>query len=211
MAKPNFPDDLEIAPGHTVGCWKKLKLNLDAPNCADWQKAIDILDARIRCRFFNPVDELLRFEESRSPKMFGFAILAIDFLVIETLQGFREGVTDHTGKSERLFTNFLTQWAAFSACLTGNNKSVEYAKSVYKAYRCALHHSGATDGAFRVGVSGPMVAFTTDSEVKINRTCLHKKLKREFDGYLVDLSKTDNNELRRNFKIKMNSICGVKT
>ena len=209
MMTSALPDDLEIAPGYTVACWKTLVLNPDAPNCADWQKAIDIFDARIRCRFFDPVDELIKFDQSRSRQTFGFAILAIDFLVIETLQGFREGETDHIRKSERLFTNFLKQWAAFTACLHKNCNPDGYAKRIYTAYRCALYHSGATDGAFRVGISGQMVDFQADHEVKINRTCFHQNLKREFDGYLVDLSKTDNRELRCNFKKKMDAICGL--
>jgi len=209
VTNSNIPDELEVAPGFTVKLWKGLALDPDVPKCADWQKAIDIFDARVRCRFLNPVDELLRLEESRPLKTFGFTILAIDFLVIETLQGFREGVIDHTSKSKHLITNFLMQWTSFTARLPVKADAHGYACKIYKAYRCALHHSGATDGAFRVGISGPMVDFKTDHEVKINRSCFHQKLKREFDGYLVDLSKTDKRELRCNFRKKMNAICGL--
>ena len=81
--KPKLPDDLEIAPGYTVGCWKRLKLDPDVPNSDDWEKAVKIFDARIRKRFFHPVDVLIE-HQSHSKKTFGFAILAIDFLVIET-------------------------------------------------------------------------------------------------------------------------------
>lgn len=50
-------------------------------------------------------------------------------------------------------------------------KSDEYTKKIYKAYRCALYHSGATDGAFRV-----------------------------FVAFLVEIRKSDEKLLRRNFK-----------
>jgi hypothetical protein len=205
----DLPANLEIAPGYTVGCWKSLALDLDEPNAADWQRAIDLFDARIRRRFFDPVDELIKSDQRRTRQTFGFAILAIDFLVIETLQGFREGVIDHRGKSKCLFTNFLKRWASFTECLPEAGDPDTYASKIYKAYRCALHHSGATDGAFRVGVSGPVFAFETDYEVKINRTCLHNNLKREFDAFVVELRKPDEKLLRCNFRKKMNAICGL--
>lgn len=209
MTASKFSDNLEIAPGYSVKCWAKLKLDPSVPSSADWENALQIFDARIRHRFFDPVDELIKLEQSKSRKTFGFAILAIDFLVIETLQGFREGVTDHTGKSKCLFTNFLKQWGSFTECLPKTGASDNYAIKIYKAYRCALHHSGATNGAFRVGVSGPVFAFETDHEVKINRTCLHENLKREFDAYLVELRKPSEKSLRCNFIKKMNAVCGL--
>ena len=208
-----LPNDLEIAPGYTVSCWRSLKLNPDEPGALDWKTAVAILDARIRCRFLEPVDELMRTEECRSRQTFGFAILAIDFLVIETLQGFREGEIDHIGKSERLIKSFLMQWDAFTNCLpqeVAPDKRNKLAERIYRGYRCALHHSGATDGALRVGISGPVFAFENARKVKINRTSLHKNLKREFEAYLGDLCAPDKSELRRKFLIKMNAICGLQ-
>ena len=209
MTTSMLPEDLEIAPGYTVACWKNLDLDPDLPRSDDWKKAIRIFDTRIRCRFFNPVDELLEIEKRKSQKTFGFAILAIDFLVLETLEGFREGETNHKGKSKRLFTDFLKQWDTFTKCLPANGKPERYACKIYKAYRCALHHSGATDGAFRVGVSGPVFDFKTDHEVKINRTCFHRTLKCEFERYVRQLDAPDNQVLRENFKKKMDAICGL--
>jgi hypothetical protein len=220
------PDDLEIAPGYTVGCWKELKLNPDVPDSADWQKAVEIFDARIRRRFLEPVDELIKFDKclpqrargrparphdttSGRHKTFGFAILAIDFLVIETLQGFREGETHHKGKSKRLFTNFLKQWDAFTKCLPVNGNRGNLANQVYDGYRCDLHHAGSTLGAFRVLAIGPTFEFKNNHEVIINRTCLHACLNSEFEAYLADLCVSNKGDLRRNFLRKMNAICGV--
>jgi hypothetical protein len=205
-----LPDDLEIAPEYTVGCWRSLKLNPNEPAAADWKTAVAIFDARIRCRFLDPVDELMRTEKCRSRQTFGFAILAIDFLVIETLQGFREGEIDHNGKSKRLIKSFLKQWDAFKNCLPEDADPDTLAKRIYKGYRCALHHSGATDGALRVGISGPVFAFENAHKVKINRTCLHMNLKREFEAYLGDLCAPDKSELRGMFLRKMNAICGLQ-
>ncbi len=204
-----LPDDLEIAPEYTICCWKTLSLDPDQPNSEDWKKALEIFDARIRRRFLDPVDALIEHEANCSRKTFGFAILAIDFLVIETLQGFREGVINHDRKSKDLFVNFLTQWSAFRDCTRDQSKHKRCAELIYKGYRCALHHSGSTDDALRVLPVGPTFVFENDHEVTINRTCLHNNLKDEFDTYLADLRAIDKRELRCNFKKKMDAICGL--
>lgn len=211
MTASNVPDDLEIAPGYTVGCWKGLRGQLDAgnPNSDHWTKAIEIFETRIRRRFFEPVDELLQFDSCIPNKTFGFAILAIDCLVIETLQGFREGIVDHANRSRDLFTNFLIQWVAFNDCVPPNGSSAEFAKQVYRGYRCALHHSGSTEVAFRIWTVGPMFNFNGNCGVAVNRTCLHRNLKLEFDAYMADLRMKGKIELRGNFKKKMDSICGL--
>jgi hypothetical protein len=76
---------------------------------------------------------------------------------------------------------------------------------VYRGYRCTLHHSGATEGAFRVGVNGAMFAFKNNREIKINRTCLHKYLWCKFKNFLDELRAPDSNKLR-----EMDAICGIK-
>jgi hypothetical protein len=166
------PDKLEIAPGYTVECWKCLSLDPDAPNSVDWHKAIEIFDSRIRRRFLDPVDELIKIDGSRSRQAFGFAILAIDFLVIETLQGFREGKINHKGRdvSKNLIKGFLLQWDAFTSCLQRDDDSAKRAEQVYTGYRCALHHTGSTEGDLRIGITGKTFAFKNSHEVKINRT-----------------------------------------
>jgi hypothetical protein len=74
--------------------------------------------------------------------------------------------------------------------------------------RCALLHSGATDGELRVGVSGPAFRFK-DSHVRaINRTSFHRALANEFEGYLLALRSGQAKALRENFKKKMDAICG---
>lgn len=200
---------LEIARGYSAEQWKALRLEPDAPDTADWQTAIAILDTRMRRRFFDPVDALIALEEAKGEKTFGFAILAIDCLVIETLQGFREGFVNHDGKSTKLFTSFLKGWDSFKSCLPQGGDAEKLALRVYSDCRCALLHSGATDGELRVGISGPTFCFNGVHVEWINRTLLHENLKREFDGYVTSLRAKGGELLRRNFKKKMDAISGV--
>ena len=196
--------DLEIASGYFVSDWKALLL--DDENAPDWVRAIEILDSRIRTRFLDPIDVLIGAERDRRRKKFGFTILSIDCLLIETLQGFREGVTNHTAQSRRLFTRFLRNWTTFRECVRSDD-AAKHASEVYIECRCALHHSGATGVGVRIAVSGPTFVFGS-SGVVINRAKLHNQLNREFERYLGELRDARNVDLRRNFRTKMNYICG---
>jgi len=211
MSQSKLPDDMEIAPGYTVRCWRSLHLDATRPDSEDWRKAIEIFEARIRRRFLEPADRLIEMEKDRPRKTFGFTILAIDFLVLETLQGFREGKLNHKGKSRLLIKKFLNDWDVFQKCLLSSPKfnTNDPAGRIFREYRCALLHSGSTDGAFRVHARGPTFQFENENEVIINRTRFHENLKCEFNAYLQDLFLPANDVLRKNFHNKMNHICGI--
>jgi len=200
---------LKIARGYSAEEWRALRLEPEAPGSADWETAIAIFDARMRGRFFAPIDALIAIEKSKKEKTFGFAILAIDCLVIETLQGFREGIINHDRRSKELFTGFLTRWDAFKSCLPRGGNAEKLALRVYFDCRCALLHSGATDGELRLGISGLTFRFNGGHVQWINRTSLHENLKREFDYYVASLRSKGCERLRSNFKKKMDAISGV--
>ena len=73
-----------------------LKLELDNASSPAWNRAIEIFSIRIHYRYIEPVDLLIKADENRTPieRKFGFSIMAIDCLLIETLQSFRDGLTD---------------------------------------------------------------------------------------------------------------------
>lgn len=199
-----------IAPGHKASDWRKLALDPDAPESADWTAAVRMFRDRIERRFFAPADVLIASEHEECRQTFGFAILALDCLVIETLQGFREGMKKHNGKSQELFCGFLTNWPVFTSSVPEDEDVQACAKLVYTDCRCALLHSGSTDGLLRVGVTGKAFAFGKNKSLKINRTKLHDELKRAFTAYLEELVSADARQLRVNFKKKMDAICGVE-
>lgn len=203
-----LPDNFEIAPGYRVKQWRSLSLSDADGSTADWSKALEIFTARIRTRFIEPAQLLIDAESSDGRGKHGFAVLAIDFLLIETLEGFKSGKTSHIGQSKALFKAFLTAWPAFTACLTPAMNADDLAVNVYEQGRCALHHTGSTDGMI-VRRSGKMIVFHSDGRIEINRTLLHGELTKAFDGYIADLRAGPNADLRRKFKAKMNHICGL--
>lgn len=212
MGSFTLPDNFEIAPGHRVKGWKSLMLEDDNGTPADWAKAIDILDARIRRRFIEPAQLLIDAEDRRGRGANGFAVLAIDFLLIETIQGFREGLTNHDRQSKALFKAFLTNWPVFTACVPGGKDIDNLATRIFEQGRCALHHTGSTDRIIvrksdTVGKRGKVFVFHDDGRITINRTLLHKELSKAFDDYLTDLRGPENTDLRKKFKDKMDHIC----
>lgn len=201
-----LPGNFEIAPGFRVDDWRSLTLNVDEYESPDWQRAFAILNARIRKRFIEPAQLLIDSENPEGRGTNGFAVLAIDFLLIETLQGFRSGQLNHFRKSKALFEVFLSEWPPFAACVPLHQDRTKLAGRVYEQGRCALHHTGATDQLI-VKRSGSLFVFHDDGRIEINRSRLHTDLTASFDFYLHELSAAPNAELRKNFKDKMDHIC----
>ncbi|TRB19701.1 hypothetical protein [Rhizobium rhizogenes] len=198
---------LQISPKYTVAFWRDLDLDPDNPKQDDWLKAIDVLRDRIEGRFIKPAQTLIDVDKASKQHTFGFAILALDCLILETIQGFTQGVTNHTGQSGPLFRAFLSNWQPFVACLGVDMAATTKADEFYKQGRCALHHSGATE-KLMVGISGPMMRFD-NGQITVNRTLFHKELAKEFDRYLEALSDPHSVDLRKKFILKMNPICGL--
>jgi hypothetical protein len=205
----------KIAPSFTHEDWLKLQLGDGETVTADWTKAIDALKARFQDRFLDAADKLVELGSKKlnggKNERFGFSILAIDFLVIESLQGFREGQVNHAGKSRALITSFLKNWPVFKIALQNSEHDENHwARVLYENCRCALHHSASTDWNVTVGVSGYALKFTDGKLVHINRSEFHSEVKKEFLNYLEQLHTKCNAELRSKFKKKMNAICKIE-
>src|SRR5688572_27978814 len=127
---------MQIARGIGAADWKKLNLN----DPSDWEQAVSIFEKRIRDRFANAIDFLIADDEAvdnPNERRWGFAILALDCLLIETLEAFRQGLTDTTGKSRALFVSFLTSRSAFRKFFSNSDLATRF----YKEFRCGLHHN----------------------------------------------------------------------
>ncbi len=186
-----------IAPGYTDEDWNNL--DLETANSRDWCEAIKILDARIRGRYLDPVDKLIEHEEPIEPenRRFGFTILAIDCLLIETLQTFICG----GGTSGKMLVDFLTKRPSFSE----HFKEKKLAGRFYDDVRNGILHEAETRSGWLIWSIGPLLD-PQDTEIRINRTKFHEALKVEFDSYLKDLKDTRCEELRKNFRNQMDSV-----
>jgi hypothetical protein len=114
-----------ISPKYCVADWVARDLSQEA----DWKKAAAIIGDRMSGRFFKIVEHIQDQDFS------GFAILALDCLLIESLQQFKTGVdTTPNGKGGEYFEAFLTS--------PGFDKHFDKAKArkFYKEFRCGILH-----------------------------------------------------------------------
>jgi hypothetical protein len=192
-----------IANGHTASEWNSLRLDSDTSE--DWLTAIRIVDARFRERFIDAADVLIDLDDSLDARerRFGFAILALDCLVIETLQAFREGLVDARRSSQRLFCTFLEEQPEFRF-------SSKVARIFYRDFRCGILHQAETFNGSLCFSIGPMVVEKSDGLV-INRTEVHRAIVKSFDRYLRQLADSANDVLRTNLRRKMANICRCDT
>ena len=195
-----------IAPNFTVKDWSNLNLKSSEP---DWQIAINAFDERIRSRYIEPVDHLINIEKDLSPKnrRFGFTCIAIDMLLIETLQAFKEGLTDSKGQSKALFERFLASSDRFNIYFTNKMERDLF----YQEFRCGILHQAEVQGTALLWSVGDLYDRSKEPHT-LNRVFFHQELKKEFEDYVSLLKSHDSVGLRDLFRRKMESITSrVKT
>ena len=128
-----FPYDLRIAPRRGGGHWTVQDYwSIDFSTEEGWQLAINIFEDRIRGRFLDIIEQIEDHPYS------GFAVMALDCLLIETLQQFREGVAETKGRSKRYFVSFLR-----NTRFKEHFKTEKMAEDFYDWIRCGILHQAS--------------------------------------------------------------------
>ena len=190
-----------IAPGVLDKEW--LDLNLDDRDSVDWIKATEILRKRIYARYLDAANILIKDDEARKPldRKYGFTILAICCLLMETIQAFKDGLTDTNGKSKRTVKKFLMESPSFSQFFPDDDT----AQSFYEHYRCGILHQAEIQKDSLVWSVGSLRG-TVGTKQYVNRTEIFEKLKTDFNEYIERIKDNTNTELRKNFRTKMDFI-----
>jgi hypothetical protein len=192
-------EPIRIAPrpggGHwTVEDWRKIDFGTEE----GWQEAINIGEARLDARFFQQIDLIKNIPYA------GFAVMALDCLLIETLQQFFDGKHEtDSKKNESAFCRFLTE-TSFK-----KHFSKSSASKFYKLIRNGILHQAEIKGTSRI-VIRPHIPLVTriSNGLVINREEFHKQLEIEFENYIKKLRNTPADlTLRGRFKNKMDAIC----
>lgn len=183
----------------TIKDWEEIDFSQEP----GWQKAIDIFEDRIRGRFLDVIDI---FECKNGA---GFAVMALDCLLIETLQQFREGVEETPGRqSGEYFRRFLTQ-TSFKGHFDVNKAGL-----FYDQIRCGILHQAEVKKSSKIQTKAelPLISIDEKEGVRINRRKFHEMMERVFREYVDALRKNNPSDepLRRNFKTKMNAICRIQ-
>ena len=160
----------------------------------DWNNAIDIVEDRIRGRWLDAGDLLVG--ESHS----GFAILALDCIVLESLWGFMNGKAVPQRHAQLVYRDILTGprfgWTA--------GQSEAFRKFV----RNGVIHDAETRRGWLVGKTTPSSVTPQRDKAggyKLNRTKFHYALKGTFEDWIARL-RADHPGVRAKMRDRMNQI-----
>jgi len=186
---------MKITPNYSAHDWHELTFETED----DWLRAIDIFVERIKERFLNPIEKIEKCEYA------GFAVLALDCLLIEMLQQFRKGlIKTPSGQSKDFFVDFLTQTSF------GEFFDKRQATLFYRQIRCGILHQAEIRGSSKILIEEEIPLVKYDDQERgllVNRRLFHKQLLSEFNNYVSKLSDSSNTQLRNRFRRKMKMIC----
>ena len=188
---------LLISPRYTSLDWEALDLR----NPKDWSKAADVVRDRLDGRFLRFASNCLKDKHS------GFVVLAIDCLLAETIQQFRDGVTNGRGRSAEMVKRFL-EGTRFQP-----DFDAETRKAFYEDIRCGLLHQAEAKRMWLIRRKQPAllqkVAGGQGYIVDVER--FHVGIQGSLNDYLKLISEPASSLLRSNLWKKMNQICSVRT
>jgi hypothetical protein len=202
---------MKISPKYKSEDWKSL--NLTKRYSSYWKTGANIVQDRINGRYLVQIDILEKHLKREIWEFSGFLIMAIDCMVIETLNQFNLGIED----TNRIYRN--RNWESFSDFFKRSNFFKDHFDDIkahifYDHIRNGLLHQSQTKRKSLINIKEKEMVKKVNSDdinegMIINRRLFHKALLNEFNSYIEKL-KTDNliyDNLREKCVTKMNLIC----
>lgn len=197
-------NNISISPKYRVKDW------ITAKNTNDWLLSIDIFYDRIESRYLKPVRYIAN--DNEIGEFSGFSILAIDCLIIETLNQFYNGLDETEGEHWKAFWYVFKNSRHFEPSFTRQRAEI-----FYKHFRCGILHQAQTKANSVIRICRPkMIEEVNPGKISdgliVDREKFHKALESEIDDYKQKLisSAPEHKTLRDNFIKKMNYICNLK-
>jgi hypothetical protein len=195
---------IEIAPSFSCDDWDRMKATLAqdgdwAASPAQWKRAIEVVQNRIKTRFLDTAARLQNVPYA------GFAIMALDCLLIETIQAFKSGKhAKNPQESRQAYEAFLTSSSRF-----GKFFPPTVVQNFYTYIRNGLLHDGETRGGWLVKTDPKYDLLTPQPGgfFVVNRQKFHKALDEEFRKYIKDLSDPAQKTLRKNLVNAVEDLC----
>jgi len=200
--------DPKISPKYRASSY--LALNIEVEKNDNWEDATKIFHDRIQGRFLSPVDAIVEHATYDIREFSGFAILALDCLIIETLNQFYKGTDETTGKHWKAFRDFFKSSEHFKTEFP-TSKTCEI---FYSHFRCGLLHQAQTKqhSKIRYGERS-MIQLVDSTDINkgliVDRKRFHDALKLEINDYIQKLKNPttlEDRTLRKNFILKMGFI-----
>ena len=184
--------DILISPRFRLSNWQRLTFQSEE----DWLTAIDIVEDRIKGRFVRCIDQILGEWHA------GFAVVALDCLLIETLVGFQAG--HRTSDTETAYVSLLTTSKYFSF-------DEDTARSFYKNVRNGIAHDAETRRKWIIRKLEPrnkILERDPEGNFILNRTTFHKALKAELDDWVSKIKMGDKTA-REKMRERMQEIVAI--
>lgn len=204
LSVPLHADNKSISPNYRVMDWR------DAMRSDDWAKMVNIFRDRLHGRFLEPI-ELIE-ADSKIGEFAGFSIMALDCLLVETLNQFYQGLDETPKEHKKQFWNFFHASDHFKPSFTRKTSDI-----FYSHVRCGLLHQAQTK-------KGTLIRADQDRMISpapgglangiiVDRVRFHGALKQEILTYSRRLESGEEGgaDLRKNFITKMQHICGGQT
>ncbi len=176
---------------------------------ADWERAIAAFERRFAARFTRPADILLEHDsDGRVPDGRGFAVLALDCLLIESLYGYQRGRHTQVGGTNMAFEKILLE-EPFRPHFEREGRAARFGRAV----RNGILHDGETRDGWVVwkasSEDSPMIDPQADGRTRIHRELFHRTVKTYVDTYFATLrAGTDSGvALREAFRCRVNELC----
>jgi len=183
-----------VSPRFSKEDYLHLQLN---QNSSDeiWLQAVSIFDDRLYGRFWQPINIL-----SANINENGFAIMALECLLIETLLQFDLGVEVTPPGNWQKYSQFLKKYLSEHF----DKKSSE---RFYSDIRCGILHSAQTKRGSILTTKTDYVINFQDDILSVSVEGLTNALLDYYNDYKEKILCRKNVEARRKFIDKMNYIC----
>jgi hypothetical protein len=177
-----------------------------------WERAFTAIERRFALRFIEPTKALLAIDaqdDGALPEGRGFAILALDCLLIETLFGYRRGGRTRIGETSDAFEDFLRE----ESTVRDDPKLAARIPAFVRAVRNGVLHDGETREGWIVwkgSESGPLAEPLADGRAVLYRDALHANVRRRIEGYFAALRTPigpEGRDLRAKFKDRIDQLC----
>jgi len=178
---------MRLSPKYTTDDWAAAFAGA-IPN---WDDAIDIVEDRIKGRFFQWIDPIVQ------KRFAGFVIIAMDCLLLETLHGFLTGAS--TRDTRNVYMTMLM------AAPFGFDKALAIA--FYENVRCGVLHDTETRKGWLIRMMKTQHIVEQDSSGAwiVNRTMFHHAVVRAFAAWIVRM-RTGDLVARNNMRHRMDEI-----
>ncbi|NQZ03500.1 hypothetical protein [Idiomarina sp.] len=198
---PLQADNKSVSPNYRVRDWH------EARGGDDWATMVAIFKDRINGRFLGPIQ--LIEEDSKIGRFAGFSIMALDCLLVETLNQFYQGLDETPKDNRKQFWHFFRGSEHFRQSFTRKVSDI-----FYSHVRCGLLHQAQTKKGTLIRTDRDRMIDSApgggNEGIIVDRVRFHGALKQEISDYTRRLEgcEEDGPNLRKNFVMKMQYICG---